>query len=76
MYLDISLSVRTLSLKPRQYTPYQLDLLRRVVHLREQEGLTFQAIARLLADRGYRSARGKPLSAELVFSTYKKRPAW
>lgn len=74
-YLDVSLTVRAFSLKTRQFAPHQLELLRRVVHLREQEKLTFNAIAQRLAERGYQSARRKPLSAELVFSMYKKRPA-
>lgn len=72
-YLDVSLSVRTLSLKSRQCTQYRLELLRRVVHLHEQEKLTFNAIAQQLSERSYQAARGKPLSAELVFSTYRKR---
>lgn len=66
--------VRAFSLKPRQFAPHQLELLRRVVYLREQEKLTFKGIAEKLTAGGYKSARGKPLSAELVFSTYKKRP--
>jgi len=74
-YLDVSLTVRAFSLKTRQFAPHQLELLRRVVYLREQEELTFNAIAQRLTEGGYLSARGKPLSAELIFSTYKKRPA-
>lgn len=74
-YLDVSLTVRTLSLKPRPHTAYQLELLRKVVYLREQEKLTFRGVAQKLAASEYQSARGKSLSPELVFSTYKKRPA-
>lgn len=53
----------------------QLGLLRQVVYLREVMGMTFNAIAATLTAQGLASPRGRPLSAELVYSIYKKRPA-
>jgi hypothetical protein len=44
-----------------------------VILLGEAQGLTFLAIAEQLIAEGYNSHRGKKLSAESVFSIYKKR---
>jgi hypothetical protein len=68
-YVHTQLVARAFSLKPPQYTQHQLELLRRVVYLREQKKLTFKGIAPQLAAGGHQSARSKPLSAELVLST-------
>jgi len=55
------------------YTAYQKVLSDRVIYLREVQGLTFLSIADQLISEGYNSPRGKVLSAESVFSIYKKR---
>lgn len=65
--------VRAFSLKPRQFAPHQLELLRRVVYLREQEKLTFKGIRQRLNANGYPFSRGKPLSAELRVATHTKK---
>jgi hypothetical protein len=73
-YLDVTLTVELPSLKTRRRSPAQLELLRQVVFLREGKKMTFKGIALRLAEQGYCSPRRKGLSAELVFSIYKKRP--
>lgn len=41
--------------------------------MRDQEKMTFKEISETLNQKGYRSPRGFDLSAESVFSIYKKR---
>ena len=55
------------------YSVYQKELSEQVLSLRDQDGLTFQAIAEKLIAEGYRSPRGFDLGPESVFSIYKKR---
>jgi hypothetical protein len=55
------------------YSPYQTKLSDLIIHLRDIKSLTFKAIAELLVSKGYQSPRGFNLSAESVFSIYKKR---
>jgi DNA-directed RNA polymerase specialized sigma24 family protein len=50
----------------------QMELLRKVVQLRDIERLTFRDIAERLSASGYKSQKGHPLSPEIVFSIYKK----
>ena len=54
------------------YSNSQQRLFDRVFLLRERNGLTFEAIAKLLTKSGTRSAHGCLLGAEHVFSIYKK----
>ena len=54
------------------YSGSQQRLFDRVFLLRERNGLTFEAIAKLLTKSGTRSAHGCLLGAEHVFSIYKK----
>ena len=49
-----------------------LLLARRVVELRNVEGLSFVAIAQKLNNDGVLSPRGMPFYQQLVFSMYKK----
>ncbi len=55
------------------YTEYQKSLSDKVIMLRELQGLTFSSVAYQLIAEGYSSPRGMKLSAESVFSIYKKR---
>lgn len=55
------------------YSDYQKELSGKVLHLRDHEKLTFNAIAEKLIVGGYRSPRGFDLGPESVFSIYKKR---
>ena len=64
--------IRTSALTSGPYTQSQTDLFRRVLAMRELQKLTFLEIATRLTEQGCQSPRGKPLSAELVFSIYKK----
>ena len=70
--VTFSLVIRTSALTSGPYTQSQTDLFRRVLALREMQKLTFLNIATRLTALGFLSPRGKPLSAELVFSIYKK----
>ena len=56
----------------KHYSNSQQRLFDRVFLLREREELTFEAIARLLTKSGTRSVNGCLLTAEHVFSIYKK----
>lgn len=73
--LCFTVTVCSENLRPYPRSVQQMDLLRQVVYLREMQAMTFDAIAKLLISKGMKSAGGHPLSAELVFSIYKKRPA-
>jgi hypothetical protein len=55
------------------YSAYQTELSDKVMRLRDSDRLTYKAISNLLIDEGYKSPRGFGLSAEGVFSIYKKR---
>ena len=55
------------------YSPYQIELSDKIIHLRDSGGLTYKAIAKSLIAQGYRSPRGFELGAQSVFSIYKKR---
>ena len=55
------------------YSPYQIQLSDKIIHLRDSEGLTYKAVAELLVNEGYRSPRGFDLGPESVFSIYTKR---
>ena len=55
------------------YSDYQIELSNKVLYLRDFLKMTYKAIAEFLIDKGYRSPRGFNLSAESVFSIYKKR---
>lgn len=72
-YITYSLKIRHGGLWLGPYTAYQKALSDKVVQLREVQKLTFLAIANQLISEGYNSPRGKKLSAESVFSIYKKR---
>jgi hypothetical protein len=54
------------------YSSHQQQLLDRVTTMREVDRLTFDGIAIRLRDQGLKSARGRELQAEHVFSIYKK----
>ena len=55
------------------YSDYQKALSDRIIQMRDQEKMTFKGISEALTRKGYRSPRGFDLSAESVFSIYKKR---
>ena len=67
------LVIRTQSLMIGAYSPYQIELSDKIIHLRDSGGLTYKAIAKSLIAQGYRSPRGFELGAQSVFSIYKKR---
>ena len=64
--------IRTKSLYIGRYADSQQKLFDRVVLLRERDKLTFAAIAKCFTEQGIRSTKGCLLSAEHVFSIYKK----
>jgi hypothetical protein len=66
---------RTQRLLPFAYPESQIPLSDRVIELRDGQGMTFKAIAELLALEGWKGARGAALGANAVFSVYKKRKA-
>ncbi len=68
----ITLRITTRRLYLMAYSSYQKWLLDRVVELREGQSLTFQAIAMQLSAKKILSPRGQLLTAENVFSIYKK----
>jgi hypothetical protein len=70
--VSFSVVIRTPALVSSPYTQRQIDLFRRVLALREIEKLTYCDIATRLDREGFLSPRGCPLSAELVYSIYKK----
>jgi hypothetical protein len=70
--VTFSLVIRTSSLTSGPYTQSQTDLFRKVLALRELEKRTYADIATRLTAQGFQSPRGCPLSAELVYSIYKK----
>ncbi len=55
------------------YSDYQKELSDSIIQMRDQEKMTFKRISETLTQKGYRSPRGFDLSAESVFSIYKKR---
>ncbi len=65
--------IRTGSLTIGAYSDYQKALSDRIIQMRDQEKMTFKGISEALTRKGYRSPRGFDLSAESVFSIYKKR---
>ena len=54
-----------------KYTPYQ-NLLLSEIHVRRCKGWMYKEISTHLSTLGYRSTRGKELSAKLVERMYKK----
>lgn len=75
-FVNIVLKVSTHSLYKGPYTRTQEWLFERVRTLRDEQSLTFNAISEHLAKFGVKSARGKHLGAEHVFSIYKKGNAY
>lgn len=71
--LEFSLVLTTRRLLPNQYPEASRALADRVRAMRHERAMTFQAIASELNNEGVRGARGARLSAESVFSIYKKR---
>ncbi len=55
------------------YSDYQKALSDSIIQMRDEEKMTFRGISETLTQKGYRSPRGFNLSAESVFSIYKKR---
>jgi len=55
------------------YSDYQKALSDSIIQMRDQEKMTFKGVSDALTQKGYRSPRGLDLSAESVFSIYKKR---
>lgn len=55
------------------YSDYQKALSDSIIEMRDQEKITFKGISEALTQKGYHSPRGFDLSAESVFSIYKKR---
>jgi hypothetical protein len=75
-FVNVVIKVSTRSLYRGPYTATQEWLFERVRTLRDEEKLTFNAIAEHLTKFGLKSARGKTLGAEHVFSIYKKGNAY
>ena len=75
-FVKAVIKVSTRSLYRGPYTTTQEWLFERVKTLRDEQKLTFNAIAEHLNDLGAKSARGKHLGAEHVFSIYKKGKAF
>jgi hypothetical protein len=65
--------IRTQSLMIGAYSDYQKTLSDSIIQMRDEENMTFKGISERLIEKGYRSPRGFELSAESVFSIYKKR---
>ena len=65
--------IRTGSLMIGAYSDYQKVLSDSIIQMRDEEKMTFRGISETLTQKGYRSPRGFNLSAESVFSIYKKR---
>ena len=65
--------IRTGSLMIGAYSDYQKALSDSIIQMRVEEKMTFRGISETLTQKGYRSPRGFDLSAESVFSIYKKR---
>ena len=65
--------IKTQSLMIGAYSDYQKELSDSIIQMRDQEKMTFKRISETLTQKGYRSPRGFDLSAESVFSVYKKR---
>ena len=65
--------IRTQSLMIGAYSDYQKTLSDSIIQMRDQEQMTFKGISDCFIEKGYRSPRGFDLSAESVFSIYKKR---
>jgi hypothetical protein len=65
--------IRTGSLMIGAYSEYQKTILESIIQMRDQEKMTFKGISETLTQKGYRSPRGLELSAESVFSIYRKR---
>jgi hypothetical protein len=55
------------------YSDYQKALSDTIIQMRDDEKTTFKGISDRLIEKGYCSPRGFELSAESVFSIYKKR---
>jgi hypothetical protein len=55
------------------YSDYQKALSDSIIQMRDQEKMTFKGISETLTQKGYCSPRGFNLTAESVFSIYKKR---
>ncbi len=75
-FVKAVIKVSTRSLYKGPYTATQEWLFKRVKTLRDEQKLTFNAIAEHLNDLGAKSARSKKLAAEHVFSIYKKGKAY
>lgn len=65
--------IRTQSLIMGAYSDYQKELSDSIIQMRDDEKMTFRGISEALTRKGYCSPRGFDLSAESVFSIYKKR---
>jgi hypothetical protein len=65
--------IKTQSLMIGAYSDYQKELSDSIIQMRDQEKMTFKGISETLTQKGYPSPRGFDLSAESVFSVYKKR---
>lgn len=70
MVLIVKLKSKALFVGP--YSNSQQRLFERVFLLREENEMTFDQIARYLTKTGTASARGHVLTAEHVYSIYKK----
>jgi len=75
-FIRVIIKVSTRSLYKGSYSTTQEWLYERVRTLRDEQKLTFNAIAEHLTKFGVKSSRGKTLGAEHVFSIYKKGNAY
>ena len=72
----VVIRVSTHSICRGSYSNTRQWLFERISTLRDSQKLTFHAIAEHLSKFGVKSARGKVLCAEHVFSIYKKGNAY
>jgi len=74
--LEFTLVLTTRRLLPNRYPNDRETLADRVIAMRDERSMTFPAISCELISRGLTGARGARLTAESVFSMYKKRKAY
>ena len=70
--LHCTFRLTTKALTVSRYTTDQKNLLKRVSELRLGRGLTFKRIAQTLGDEGILSSKGLLLTAQNVYSVFKK----
>jgi hypothetical protein len=73
--LEFSLVLTTRRLLPNKYPEDREAVADRIIAMRDEQRMTFPAIAAMLSEEGEVGARGASLRAKNVFDIYKKRKA-